>query len=88
MTKQPTSRAERARANEVKRRVYAKEAPKYDENVDFIERLLFGTEHRGWVCSRATGDTSRSRSVPGSTCRTTPRTFASPDSTSPGTCST
>ena len=57
MTKQPTSRAERARANEVKRRVYAKEAPKYDENVDFIERWLFGTEHRGWVCSRATGDT-------------------------------
>jgi ubiquinone/menaquinone biosynthesis C-methylase UbiE len=48
---------ERARAIKVKRRVYAKEAPAYDREADFIERWLFGTEHRGWACSKATGDT-------------------------------
>jgi len=57
MTGKSTSRAERARAIEVKRRVYAKEAPKYDEEADFSERWLFGTEHRGWACSHAAGDT-------------------------------
>jgi ubiquinone/menaquinone biosynthesis C-methylase UbiE len=49
--------AERTRAIEVKRRLYAKEAPKYDREADFTERWLFGTEHRGWACSKATGDT-------------------------------
>ena len=44
-------------ANDIKRRVYAKEAPKYDREADLIERWLFGTEHRGWACSQATGDT-------------------------------
>jgi ubiquinone/menaquinone biosynthesis C-methylase UbiE len=57
MTERSTPRAERARANEVKRRVYAKEAPKYDKEADFSERWFFGTEHRGWACSHATGDT-------------------------------
>jgi ubiquinone/menaquinone biosynthesis C-methylase UbiE len=45
------------RANELTRRRYAKEAPKYDREVDLVERWLFGTEHRGWACSQATGDT-------------------------------
>jgi ubiquinone/menaquinone biosynthesis C-methylase UbiE len=49
--------ADRGPANVVKRRVYAKEAPKYDREADLIERWLFGTEHRGWACSQATGDT-------------------------------
>jgi ubiquinone/menaquinone biosynthesis C-methylase UbiE len=49
--------ADKGRANVVKRRVYAKEAPKYDREADLIERWLFGTEHRGWACSQATGDT-------------------------------
>jgi pimeloyl-ACP methyl ester carboxylesterase len=49
--------AERTRAIDVKRRVYAKEAPKYDREADFTERWLLGTEHRGWACSKATGDT-------------------------------
>jgi hypothetical protein len=49
--------AERARAIEVKRRLYAKEAPTYEREADFIERRLFGTEHRGWAYSKATGDT-------------------------------
>ena len=51
------SPAERTKANERQREQYAKEAPKFDKESDFIERWLFGTEHRGWACSRATGDT-------------------------------
>jgi ubiquinone/menaquinone biosynthesis C-methylase UbiE len=51
------SSAERARANERQRKQYAKEAPKYDKESDSTERWLFGTEHRGWACSRAKGDT-------------------------------
>jgi len=57
MTGETSSRAERAHANEVKRRIYSREAPKYDKQADFTERWLFGTEHRGWACSQAIGDT-------------------------------
>jgi ubiquinone/menaquinone biosynthesis C-methylase UbiE len=38
------------RANELRRR-------KYDKEMDFFERRVFGTEHRGWACSQAIGDT-------------------------------
>ena len=51
------SSSERARANDRQRRQYAKEAPNYDEGSDSAERWLFGTEHRGWACSRAKGET-------------------------------
>jgi ubiquinone/menaquinone biosynthesis C-methylase UbiE len=47
----------RERAIDVKRRLYAKEAPTYDREADFVERWLFGTEHREWACSQARGDT-------------------------------
>jgi SAM-dependent methyltransferase len=57
MTGDSQSARERSRALEAKRRLYAKEAPKYDKEADFTERWLFGTEHRGWACSRAVGDT-------------------------------
>jgi hypothetical protein len=57
MTRGPETPEERARAIQVKRRLYAKEAPKYDREADFVERWVFGTEHRGWACSKATGDT-------------------------------
>jgi ubiquinone/menaquinone biosynthesis C-methylase UbiE len=57
MTGGSISPSKRTRANEVKRRIYAKEAPRYDRQADFCERWLFGTEHRGWACSQATGDT-------------------------------
>jgi ubiquinone/menaquinone biosynthesis C-methylase UbiE len=57
MTRTSKTSADRARAIEVKRRLYAKEAPTYDREADFTERWLFGTEHRGWACSKATGDT-------------------------------
>jgi ubiquinone/menaquinone biosynthesis C-methylase UbiE len=51
------SSSERARANERQRNQYAKEAPAYDEESASTERWLLGTEHRGWACSRAKGDT-------------------------------
>ncbi|MDQ3784097.1 MAG: class I SAM-dependent methyltransferase [Actinomycetota bacterium] len=57
MTESAPSPAERARANEVRRRHYAKEAPKYDKEMGFFERWILGTEHRGWACSQAVGDT-------------------------------
>ena len=54
----PTPSSRRgAKVNERKRRAYAKEAPSYDEEMDFFERRVIGTEHRSWACSRATGAT-------------------------------
>lgn len=47
----------RSSKNEAKRRSYAREARKYDQEMDFWERKLFGPEHRSWACSRAAGDT-------------------------------
>ena len=57
MTEDSLSPSERVRAKEVRRRNYAKEAPKYDREIDFFERWFFGTEHRSWACSQAVGDT-------------------------------
>jgi ubiquinone/menaquinone biosynthesis C-methylase UbiE len=57
MTEDPLSAGERARANELRRRNYAKEAASYDKQMGFFERHLFGTEHRGWACSQAIGAT-------------------------------
>lgn len=57
MSEGPLSPAERTRANELRRRNYAKEASTYDEEMDLFERWLLGTEHRGWACSQAIGDT-------------------------------
>jgi ubiquinone/menaquinone biosynthesis C-methylase UbiE len=57
MTRGPEEAEERVRAIDLKRRLYAKEAPRYDREADMTERWLFGTEHRRWACSKATGDT-------------------------------
>ena len=57
MTGRAPSDTERARANELRRRSYAREAPKYDAQMDLFERWVLGTEHRGWACSQAVGDT-------------------------------
>ena len=57
MTGSPQSPTERERQNELRRRRYAKEASRYDKEMDFFERWLLGTEHRGWACSQAVGDT-------------------------------
>ncbi|MGH2629204.1 MAG: class I SAM-dependent methyltransferase [Actinomycetota bacterium] len=51
------SPGERASANERRRRQYAEEASSYDRESDLTERWLLGTEHRGWACSRARGNT-------------------------------
>jgi len=37
------------------RRIWDRFAPRYDRQVRFFERVLFGGG-REWVCSRATGD--------------------------------
>ncbi len=39
-----------------RRKAWAKLAPKYDKQIGFFERRVFG-EHRSWACSQATGDT-------------------------------
>jgi ubiquinone/menaquinone biosynthesis C-methylase UbiE len=57
MTADSRSPRDRARATERLRRKYAKEAPNYDKETDFWERWLIGSEHRGWACSQAIGDT-------------------------------
>ena len=41
--------------SERRRRYWDKQAPKYDKQVAFFERRLFG-DGRQWVCSQATGD--------------------------------
>jgi ubiquinone/menaquinone biosynthesis C-methylase UbiE len=56
MPQDPGSAEKRTRADELRRR-YAKEAPRYDRSMGFFEKRLFGTEHRGWACSQAIGDT-------------------------------
>jgi ubiquinone/menaquinone biosynthesis C-methylase UbiE len=57
MNYENTTPEERARANEMRRRSYAKSALKYDKQIGFCERRLVGTEHRPWACSRARGRT-------------------------------
>ena len=71
---------------EVKRRLYAKEAPTYDREADVTERWLFGAEHRDWACSKATGDTLEVAIGTGLNLAHYPRTCASPESTSVRTC--
>ena len=44
-----------AGTNERVRRFYDKSAPRYDRQIAFFERVLFG-DGRHWVCSQATGD--------------------------------
>jgi ubiquinone/menaquinone biosynthesis C-methylase UbiE len=51
------SQAQRARQNERKLRSYAKSARTYDQEADFFENWIIGTEHRGWACSHAVGVT-------------------------------
>lgn len=48
---------DRQRANELLRRKYSEEASRYDKEMGFWERRIFGLEHRGWACSRAVGAT-------------------------------
>lgn len=43
--------------NDKVRRSWAKQAPRYDKQIGFFERRLFGRSHRPWACSRASGRT-------------------------------
>ncbi|MDQ3954973.1 MAG: hypothetical protein M3285_05425 [Actinomycetota bacterium] len=45
-----------ARRNDKVRRSWAKQAPRYDKQIGFFERRVFGRGHRAWACSRASGD--------------------------------
>jgi ubiquinone/menaquinone biosynthesis C-methylase UbiE len=47
---------ERARLTDKVRRSWAKQAPRYDKQIGFFERRVFGRSHRPWACSRAGGD--------------------------------
>ena len=44
-------------ANDKLRHSWAKQADRYDKAMGFVERRLFGSEHRGWACTRAVHDT-------------------------------
>lgn len=46
---------ERSRRTEKVRRSWAKQAGRYDKSIGFFERRVFGTTHREWACSRASG---------------------------------
>lgn len=51
------SRPGMTKANERVRRAWAKRAAGYDRSIGFFERRFFGTDHRAWACSRASGET-------------------------------
>jgi ubiquinone/menaquinone biosynthesis C-methylase UbiE len=57
MTPDERTAERRRRMNENKRRSYAKEAARYDQEMDFFERRLLGPEHRVWACAHAVGET-------------------------------
>jgi ubiquinone/menaquinone biosynthesis C-methylase UbiE len=48
---------ERERVNAFQREAYRRDAERFDRSMGFGERFLFGSEHRGWVCSHARGRT-------------------------------
>jgi ubiquinone/menaquinone biosynthesis C-methylase UbiE len=47
---------ELARRTEKVRRSWARQAPRYDKSMRFFERRVFGSRHRPWACSHASGD--------------------------------
>ena len=57
MSIEPLSSAELQKLNDKVRKSWAKQASHYDKAIGFFERKVFGVEHRGWACSRATGKT-------------------------------
>ncbi len=46
-----------ARRNDKVGRSWAKHAPRYDKQIGFFERRLFGRSNRPWACSQASGET-------------------------------
>jgi len=48
---------EAKQSNDRLRRSWAERVDRYDKAMGFVERRLFGVEHRGWACSRAGANT-------------------------------
>lgn len=40
-----------------RKKAWAKMAPRYDKQIGFFERRVFGPDHRTWACSKAEGNT-------------------------------
>jgi len=57
MTSRPLAPPDIERLNARVKRSWAKQAPRYDKQIDFFERRVFGRSHRSWACSRASGET-------------------------------
>jgi ubiquinone/menaquinone biosynthesis C-methylase UbiE len=57
MTPRSLDASEVERLNAKVKKSWAKQAPRYDKQIGFFERRLFGRSHRSWACSRASGDT-------------------------------
>jgi SAM-dependent methyltransferase len=57
MSDQRLSPEERSRGNELRRAAYKEDAATYDREAAFVERWFFGSHHRSWACSKATGTT-------------------------------
>jgi SAM-dependent methyltransferase len=57
MSDQRLSPEERARQNDLRRAAYREDAETYDREAAFVEGWFFGSEHRSWACSMATGTT-------------------------------
>jgi ubiquinone/menaquinone biosynthesis C-methylase UbiE len=50
------SEADREKQNARRRRAWDKQAPRYDKQIGWFERHVFGEKNRAWVCGRAQGD--------------------------------
>jgi SAM-dependent methyltransferase len=57
MSDQRLSPEERSRGNDLRRAAYKEDAATYDREAAFVERWFFGSQHRSWACSMATGTT-------------------------------
>jgi len=57
------------------RRIQDKEAPRYDRQISFFERILFG-DGRRWVCSQAEGDVLELAAARRAISPSTPTTLA------------
>jgi hypothetical protein len=44
------------RRNAKVKRSWAKQAARYDKQIGFFERRVFGRSHRPWACPRASGE--------------------------------
>ena len=55
MPRGPLDDAARSRENTRRRKVWDEQASSYDRRIGFVERHLFGPDHRDWICKQAEG---------------------------------